>query len=270
MGDEDRPGSAGPDFTVASSDATSPPRGPEPWPGAWRGVAPPWNEAWPVPVQEPSPGTPAQVAGGSDRRLVLSWLWALSPLITLGFSTPITFGIAAARTRSLHFYLATAVYTTLIILGFELPNETIGFTCWDINWLAGAVHALVVRSSVFPPPRTRPEAAIETAMNAAKERRELRRKARDIVAGDPGLARELGIGRPDLDRPFDDGGLIDVNTAPAAVLAQLQGITPELADRIVRVREARGPYRSLEDLSVFADLPPALTDQLADHLLFLP
>jgi hypothetical protein len=134
-------------------------------------------------------------------------------LITLGFSTPITFGIAAARTRSLHFYLATAVYTTLIILGFELPNETIGFTCWDINWLVGAVHPLVVRSSVFPPPRTRPEAAIETAMNAAKERRELRRKARDIVAGDPGLARELGIGRPDLDRPFDDGGLIDVNAA---------------------------------------------------------
>jgi DNA uptake protein ComE-like DNA-binding protein len=261
MGDEDRP-SPGPDFAAPPSDALSPTRGPEPWPGAWRGAAPPWNEVW------SAPDAPAQAAGGSDRRVVVSWIWALSPLISAGFSTPITFAIAAYRTRKLHFQIATVFYTTLVVLGFALP-ESIGFVCWDLNWIMGAVHALVVRSRAFPPPRPQSEQAIESAMKAVKERRELRRKAREIVAGDPGLARELGIGRPDLDRTYDDGGLVDVNTAPAAVLTQLQGITPELADRIIRIREARGPYRSVEDLSVFADLPPALTDALADRLLFV-
>lgn len=262
MGDEDRP-STGPDFAAPPSDALSPARGPEPWPGAWRGAAPPWNEAW------SEPDVPAQAAGGSDRRLLVSWIWALSPLITMGFSTPLTFAIAAYRTRRMHFTIATVVYTTLVILGFALP-ESIGYLCWDLNWIMGAIHALVVRSWAFPPPRPQSEQAIEAAMRAVKERRDLRRKARELVAADPGLARELGIGRPDLDRTFDDGGLVDVNTAPADVLTQLRGITPERAARIIRIREARGPYGSVEDLSVFADLPPALTDALTDHLLFLP
>jgi hypothetical protein len=38
----------------------------------------------------------------------------------------------------------------------------------------------------------------------------------------------------------------------------------------IRVRDIRGAYRSAEDLSVFADLPPVLTDRLAGYLLFLP
>ena len=83
------------------------------------------------------------------------------------------------------------------------------------------------------------------------------------------MARELGIGRPDLQCNFDDGGLVDVNSVPTEVLMQLRGMTAELAERVVQVREIRGPYTFAEELSLFAELPPDLADLLADYLLFL-
>ena len=106
-------------------------------------------------------------------------------------------------------------------------------------------------------------------MDAARHRRELRRQALMIATDDPGLARELGIGRPDMRRNIDDGGLVDVNSVPAEVLMGLAGITAEMAERVVQVREIRGPYASVEELSVFAELPPGLADRLAEYFLFL-
>ena len=38
------------------------------------------------------------------------------------------------------------------------------------------------------------------------------------------LAQELKIGRPDLPRDYDDGGLVDVNHVPAAILAARLGL----------------------------------------------
>ena len=45
-------------------------------------------------------------------------------------------------------------------------------------------------------------------------------------------------------------------------------MTAAMAERVVQTREIRGPYSYLEELSVFADLQPELTDRLADYLLF--
>jgi hypothetical protein len=47
-----------------------------------------------------------------------------------------------------------------------------------------------------------------------------------LLGRDPAVAAELRIGRPDLPRNFDDGGLIDVNTVPAQVLSRLLGLRP--------------------------------------------
>ena len=53
------------------------------------------------------------------------------------------------------------------------------------------------------------------------------------MAEDPALARSLGIGRPDLARGYDDGGLVDLNTASAPVIAQVCGLDAALAEAIV-------------------------------------
>ena len=97
----------------------------------------------------------------------------------------------------------------------------------------------------------------------------LRRQARE-TARDVSMAWELRIGRPDLPREFDDGGLVDVNHAPAAALTELPGMTPALAERVVRVREECGGFTSVEELSALAELPPALTPRIDEFAIFLP
>ena len=84
-----------------------------------------------------------------------------------------------------------------------------------------------------------------------------------------GSRHELGIGRPDLDGPFDDGGLVDVNHSPAEVLCELPGIDRGIADRIVSTRSELGGFTSLDEMSVTLDLPPAKLDAISDRLLFL-
>jgi hypothetical protein len=58
----------------------------------------------------------------------------------------------------------------------------------------------------------------------AGERMRLRREARKLCQDSPVLAQELTIGRPDPPRDYDDGGLVDVNRVPAAVLASRLGL----------------------------------------------
>ena len=137
------------------------------------------------------------------------------------------------------------------------------------NFMVGTGHALVVRSRVF-----RPDPVLdldqEPVLEAAIEADERRDLARRILAQDPPLASELAIGRPDLGRGYDDGGLVDVNTAPATVLALLPGIDAETAQRVLTARDAAGGFTSIEELAVLADLPPTLVDAIRDRAVFSP
>ena len=63
--------------------------------------------------------------------------------------------------------------------------------------------------------------------------------------------------------------LVDVNHAPPNMIAALPGMTPELAERVVRRRDETGPFISVEEMAVDADLPPDVLPQLADFTIFL-
>jgi hypothetical protein len=161
------------------------------------------------------------------------------------------------------YALATAAAVTLISLGNAL---TVGLGVALMLMCTGlaTAHALAVRRDV----------AVGTDendqhVNAAKQRLKRRTEARKLAMGDPRLAHELGIGRPDLDGPFDDGGLVDVNHSPAEVLCELPGIDRTIANRIVSVRSELGGFTSLDEMSVTLDLPPAQLDAISDRLLFL-
>lgn len=226
-----------------------------------------------VPSQlPPQPSQPAPPPSGARR--VLSYVWALLPLISVGWATPGVFLYVAIRLRTRWQWLALALYTALWVVAFmttEAPTgsgqETVFFVALLPLMLGGTVHALVVRSRVVggrPGPT-----AFDTAVDAVRQRRASRERARELAARDPMMARELRIGRPDLPRSFDDGGLIDVNSAPPAVLAQLPGLTPQLVDQIVRIREQVTSFISAEDLSAAAGLPAYLTDDIAEYAIFL-
>ncbi|WP_433433227.1 hypothetical protein [Nonomuraea sp. CA-141351] len=135
--------------------------------------------------------------------------------------------------------------------------------------LGATIHSLLIRPQVFSlqPVGTAPN---DVAIRMAEHRRELRRQARELAKRDPGLACELRIGRPDLARQYDDGGLVDMNHAPAQVIATVPGMRPELVERILQVREAVGVSSSPAELSVTANLSVDLNDELAEYTVYLP
>jgi hypothetical protein len=89
------------------------------------------------------------------------------------------------------------------------------------------------------------------AINAARGRR---RQARQLAARDPLMARELRIGRPDLYHEYDDGGMVDLNSAPAPVIAQVCGIPPAIAEAITQAREKLGQFSSVDEALVYAEV----------------
>jgi hypothetical protein len=106
------------------------------------------------------------------------------------------------------------------------------------------------------------------AESRAGERVDVRNKARKLALKDPALARELRIGRPDLPREYDDGGLVDVNHVPAAVLVSHLNLTAEQAAKVVSVRDQIARFEGPTDLEAYADLPPERVDELSGLMIF--
>ncbi|GAA2497294.1 ComEA family DNA-binding protein [Streptomyces longisporus] len=209
-----------------------------------------------------------------------SVLWALVPLLTVGLGTMVILGWAAWRLRSRALALASAVALIVTVVALALTSAPAdsgrssagGGLIVVVLIGGGLVVTFGVRSRLVDPDRTMvrtTSGSDRAAVEAAMERRARRAEARCILERDPALARELGIGRPDLPRRFDDGGLVDVNHVPLAVLLDLPGFTRELAERVIQVRNQQGLFTYLEELSVYAELPASLIDELAERFVLL-
>ena len=144
-------------------------------------------------------------------------------------------------------------------IGGILGGIGLTFCCW-IAWQAHRVQ--------IPPRRATPPPL--NPIMAAKLRVRQRHEALAILRRDPELAAELFIGRPDLPRYFEDGGLIDANHVPAQFLAAMPGIDQALAERIVSARAEIGGFSSIADLEVTLNVSPSVISQIKDHLVFLP
>jgi DNA uptake protein ComE-like DNA-binding protein len=197
-------------------------------------------------------------------------LWALVPLATLGIGSAPAFVYLSLRYHRLRFLvpafvygLATGAAVTLMTLA-HLLTIGLGIALLLVTMGVATAHALAVRGEVAVVAGDN-----ERHVIAAKERLRRRAEARKLAFADPLLAHELGIGRPDLGRDFDDGGLVDVNHSPADVIADLPGVGRHVAEKIVSARTELGGFASLDELSVSLDLPPAQLDGVADRILFL-
>jgi hypothetical protein len=109
----------------------------------------------------------------------------------------------------------------------------------------------------------------DSRLDGARERLAEREKALKLARENPQLALEAGVGRPDLPGAYD-GGLIDLNHAPAEIIAYLPTFDAELAGRIVTARERVDGFASLEDLGTVLDLPGDQVEHLRDRVVFLP
>jgi SARP family transcriptional regulator, regulator of embCAB operon len=201
------------------------------------------------------------------------------PVVTFGVCTWAVIAYFAGRRRSAPLGAAAAGYLVLITLFLTIvvredPDtvsalDGVALGAWLVTMFGGAVHVAVLTADPGP---FRPDAAPRPPAPAVVdyiERRARREQARSLLRHHPAMARELGIGRPDLSRDFDDGGLVDVNAAPEHVLASLPGIDRYHAKLIVTVRESRR-FASPEDLIVQGGLPAPVVRALYEVLVAMP
>lgn len=206
---------------------------------------------------------------------IWSALLSLVPALTLGIGAAVPFIYWGLWLRSRKLLAVGAGYGIGVCLFLVLLN---GHGSWQAalgTLLAlalmsvGTAHAFVLRhellGDVLPVCR-----GDSNAERLALERIRRRDYARGLLRSDPLLAFELRIGRPDLPRDFDDGGLVDVNHASASALTLLPDISEDMASQIVSARESVGAFSSLGDMSVVVGCAPQAFDRLEDYLVFAP
>ncbi len=201
-------------------------------------------------------------------------LWVGWTLLPLGWTAWIGFAYAGLRTRSRRLGWIAAGYAAAAAASIGLTGvvgvgagdagnglaEDVGTVLGLVTWVAGVVHALVIRHDV--------ERRIELRRSAEDALLE-RRHARELAATQPAAARAIGLGRPDLPDAHH-AGLVDLNSAPAEAIATLTGIAAGMAEEIVAVREQLGGFSSVEDLGLRLDLPGDVVERLREHALLVP
>lgn len=219
------------------------------------------------------------------------WLW-LVPLLTCGFASPVApFAVAVkSQTRAAWYWFAGFSFTWLVAFTViavlpaddDGPLSALMVGLYLAVWIGSTVYAMVKAQDLdwggaprvhYAPaaphgaPRTYdPNSAAIAQVQALRHKRE---EARAIAARDPQMARDLRIGRPDLPRHFDDGGLVDVNSAPPEAFVRALGLTPEQAAKIVALRNSLGRITYLGELSGIGDLDHDTLEGVKERLILL-
>jgi hypothetical protein len=208
-------------------------------------------------------------------------LWAMLPLFTCGLGAPIAFGVAVAKRRTPLTLVGLVAYSVLTLtwfglagtFGAEAPGwvDAIAYTALLLVTVVATVHLMVIRPQVWAR-RTAPDVLVARASGpeAVDRARRLRRQARATAEADPMLAKRLAIGRPDLPRQFDDGGLIDLNHAPEHVLTSLPGVSAASARQIRDRVERSGPFQSLGEVLLVVEISPTFEHHLREYVVFIP
>jgi hypothetical protein len=198
-----------------------------------------------------------------------SW-WVLLA-VPLGLTTWAAFLYAGIRTKRRSLLAFAALYAATLTgwLVLDAGNrrgapEAVGAILAIVTWIGGLAHALAIRRRVA----LDLDIADSPAMLQATRELERRTYGRELLSRNPALARQVGVGRPDVAN-CDSYGLIDVNHASAAILATLPGMSNELAGRTAEFCAAGGSFVSVEDLGLFLDLPAAAVDALREQAVFI-
>jgi DNA uptake protein ComE-like DNA-binding protein len=192
------------------------------------------------------------------------WLWWTA--LFAGAVAPLAAGL---RTRERTWIVGGGALLVVQIVGLALGGgsddattttlEDLGVALFGFGWLLslGFVAAFRgrYRSKMLAASHVEAREAIHAGRNVEREH------ARALARKDPAEALRRGVGRPDVPGS-DHGWVVDVNHAPPAVLETLPGVDPDLARRIVAVRESIGPASSIDDLGLMLDLDARTIERL--------
>lgn len=214
--------------------------------------------------------------------------WALSPAYSFGV-VPFIPALHAAiklQRRDLWYWAGGLIAGSVLVWGLvgsgpatpdgtATPFQQVGAWISIVLAVAGTAHGLRLRDAVFPPSRgvaaipvVVPE-QLDPAIAGSLAARRRRVETAALGTRDPGLAHDLRIGRPDLTRTYDDGGLIDVNHVPEAILVSHLGFSLDQARTVVDARGRIGGFLNPDDLCSHAGLPIAQLDAMRDRIVLL-
>jgi len=221
----------------------------------------------------PVPGRPEDQprSGGMPGRIrQLAWasmpIWSFSLLAFVPF---LRIALARGRTRDWAVFAGYLASTVIVISAAASNNDAAGAVAGTMAIVVAVVAAVHAFVAFRPGSETvGGSAASELALTSARTRMRRRQQARELAASNPVLARELGVGRPDVPHDYDDGGLVDVNHVPGEVLRQSLGLTAAESAGIISVREQLGRFSGPEELTAYTELAPDRVDALRDWLLF--
>ncbi|MCZ2826086.1 MULTISPECIES: restriction endonuclease [unclassified Modestobacter] len=228
----------------------------------------------PLPVREPLGWKERWKAGG----------WYLGvPILSAGVFAAVPFWHAQARLnrpelRSLAVAYSVAGVAIMAVHGVTPKDaqgdpvgalggilQTIAVLFALVVVIAACVKLTQVRREIFQRPGWE-SPVVDLHADQVTQARARRAQARSLWVNDPAAARELGIGRPDLGRGYDDGGLVDLNTAPAVVIASVCGVDPVLADAIVAARTRRsGVFYGLGEVLIDVAVPSSVEGELRER-----
>ena len=203
----------------------------------------------------------------------MTWLWWAGTLIPFGFLTPILFTVAARRVHKRAWLGWAALYGVATYGGLvatfigadDSDLDGAGSLAMVIVWVAGSAHAFAARFEYARLLRN----PLRSPVDAAREVVERRKEAQRLAAREPHVALEMGLGRPD--RPgATHMNVVDVNRAPAGVIATLPGISDQLAREIVAAREEIDGFDTVVDLGEVLRLDVGVVEDLRPYVVFLP
>lgn len=205
--------------------------------------------------------------GAVPDRHPLGILWGLVPLCSVGILGWLPFAVWATVHRKVTDAAVAAGYAAWTVTAMALVDRP-----GTEDLAAGMIVALTVVCTAHTAAtgRRRPlrQGRNGRALEAARARAGQREKARRLLEREPQVARELGIGRPDLRRSYDDGGLLDVNGVPAPVLVRELGWTETEAAEVVAVRDRVGGFSGPTELISLTAIAPPRVDAATSRLVF--
>lgn len=215
-----------------------------------------------TPLRRPTPAVPRAFLAVHSlltkrrhryRVLFSSLLGALGSLFVLIFILR-----TETTTESGHLWWKKTT-TTEISAGDRLPLLVIGLIlfCAAVLVALSALRAFKLQDTNI------------AAVAGATAIRQRRAAARTISQKDPQMARDLRIGRPDLPRDYDDGGLVDLNSAPVEAIVKWLDLSAAQAARIVEVRRQLGNFQHVDELLTLAELNPDIFDQVRARIILL-
>jgi Helix-hairpin-helix motif len=258
------------------------PQGPYP-PGPFQGGRYPHGQYPPAPYSPapypPVPNPPVSQGGQypvpyahqqASPNGFVQRLWLLLT-IPLGFTTWAAFLYIGIRARRARWLAWSAVYALGLVAFIVLTpdngtglRESLAVAAILLTWIGGGIHALAISGDAV----RRIYGTGDPLLEAAKTRIARRAEGRRLLATQPALAKEIGLGRPDVPGS-DDYGLVDVNHCAETGLARLPGVDSALAKHIVAQRAQCGQFSSVEDLGELLNLPPDLVDNIRDFTVFV-